>query len=183
MFKRVFLFSFYLIYLTVTKKSFFKSLNRNKKNYIFDIDNTVANTWPTLNLEWKSEVERLSQIRPIEKIILEIKFLEKSNNIIYLTARDFRFKDVTVNWLRNQGLYANYKNVYLVPNPTIKYKWLRAIGIHYDVVFIDDMSYNHENGIVKYYESIINKIIKLPIRYIGYSEIQKFITNNSINAL
>lgn len=89
---------FYIFYLKYTKKYFLKSLSRTEVNYIFDVDNTIANTWPTLKLYWNSESERLSKIEPINKMIKYVMLLEKNNNIIYLTVRDFRLKTTLILW-------------------------------------------------------------------------------------
>ena len=49
----------------------------------------------------------------------------------------------------------------------------------YPIVYFDDLSYNHENGEVLYYEEVIKAVQKMPIRYIGYAELIKMQTNNS----
>ena len=41
------------------------------------------------------------------------------------------------------------------------------------IVFIDDLSYNHENGMIKYYHRTIEKVKNLNVRYIGNECIKK----------
>lgn len=38
----------------------------------------------------------------------------------------------------------------------------------YPIVYFDDLSYNHENGEVLYYDDVIEAVQKMPIHYIGY---------------
>ncbi len=41
----------------------------------------------------------------------------------------------------------------------------------YPLIYFDDLSFNHENGDVLFYENVINSIKKLPIKYVDYFEL------------
>jgi hypothetical protein len=42
---------------------------------------------------------------------------------------------------------------------------------NYPITYFDDLSYNHENGEVMYYNEVIEAVKKMPIKYIGYDEL------------
>jgi hypothetical protein len=57
------------------------------------------------------------------------------------------------------------QKVYLIDK--LSKKWSK-------ISLIDDMSYNHENGEVKFYSNAIDAVKEIGIEYIGYPELRKF---------
>jgi hypothetical protein len=151
------------------------SLN-TKKNLVFiDIDNTIADTWPTLkSTKFKNEFERHLNI-PVHfgmKKFIESNFKNDNYKIIYLSARNYRFIGVTNKWLSTNEFNINDFSVVLVNKPSLKLYFLKkAINNNFNVIYIDDLSYNHENYKVKFYTPIISIIEKMKITYIGYDKI------------
>lgn len=47
----------------------------------------------------------------------------------------------------------------------------KSLNTHYPIIYFDDLSYNHENGEVLFYENVIHAVRKMPIRYIDYDEL------------
>jgi hypothetical protein len=45
----------------------------------------------------------------------------------------------------------------------------------YNIVFTDDLSYNHENGDVKFYTEEIIKVNNSEVSYVSYDDINKII--------
>ncbi len=142
-----------------------------KANTIFfvDIDNTIADTWPTFLKKWPSEAERLSNIVPFAgmKNYLQTIHQQEETLIIYLTARNFRHTSLTQNWLQTHGFPQQRTMLVLVQSAHHKLRYLKIPEKHTAVTFIDDLCYGHEKGIVKKYETVIAAVKKLPVTYIG----------------
>jgi hypothetical protein len=154
------------------------SLRYCKNIYIFDIDNTLADTWISFHNydEGKQHFERLNTLAifiNMRKTLDDVSS-NKENTIIFLTARNFLDYNVTFKWLRNNSIGVNFGNLFLVPNASSKLKFIRyLIKGNYNITYLDDLSYNHENGEIQYYQSLINEIDLLPICYINYFKIQQ----------
>ena len=64
--------------------------------------------------------------------------------------------------------------LFLVPRAEDKLPYLnKALEYATRITYYDDLSYNHENGEVKFYSNVITELKKLRITYIGYQEINK----------
>jgi hypothetical protein len=154
------------------------SIGYSKNIYVFDIDNTLADTWISFHNydDRVQHFERLSTLAIFINMYNIIKkiVLSKGNTIIYLTARDFRDYNVTFKWLFNNNIEVNYRNLFLVPGAYYKLKFIRLlIKRNHTITYLDDLSYNHEKGQIQYYQKIINELDLLPIRYIDYFKIQQ----------
>ncbi len=143
--------------------------------YFVDIDNTIADTWPTFLKQWPSEAERLSNIAPFAgmKNYLQEIDEKKGSVIIYLTARNFRYTSLTKNWLQKNGFPQQNSLLVLVPSPYHKLRYLKIMPKHAAVTFIDDLCYGHEKGTVKKYDTVIAAVKKLPVNYIDSETIDK----------
>jgi hypothetical protein len=42
-----------------------------------------------------------------------------------------------------------------------------------DIHYFDDLSYNHENKVILFYDDVINDLNRLNIKYYGYDWIEK----------
>lgn len=144
-----------------------------EKIYIFDIDNTIANTWPSFLQSYETLEERLSSLAVFHKMrehILDIS--SKGNKVIFLTARPYKTYSLTFTWLKNLGLIENKYDLFLVSKPLEKIDLLKKTNK--EVYFYDDMTYNHEKGEIKYYENEIRLLGQLSyVKYYGLSDINK----------
>jgi hypothetical protein len=159
---------------------FFKySLKKNKRVFIFDIDNTIADTWQSLLQKWDSEAARTLALPVFESLQKDILKLQENsdNQIIFLTARSPKVYPQTIEWLNDKKFNASYSNVFVVPNPTTKITWLSKVCKQYDIVFIDDLSFHHETGNVKFYQKEIDQLQQIRLTYIGYHELIKIQQN------
>jgi hypothetical protein len=143
-----------------------------------DIDNTLADTWPSLNQNWHSEAERILNLRPLEPVIrhlLENYSFEKYQ-WVFLSSRNYFNYCATFYWLRNNNLPATRKNIILVQNPMEKIELINKY-VKRKVIYFDDLTYNHENGERKFYKKEI-ELLKLNrnVEYHGIEEI--LIINN-----
>jgi hypothetical protein len=148
--------------------------------FVIDIDNTIADTWPTLLItnRFSSEKNRYASLEPFISIkdFIDNDLCKISDKKIFLSARDHRNFDVTLSWLKDNGFFDDNSELYLVPNAYSKIPYLKSLILFkFSIVYLDDLSYNHENGEVRFYESIIEFAMKSKyIKYIGYKQIQKY---------
>ena len=156
--------------------------NNNKSLYIFDIDNTIGNTYPTLTRKNPSETERLLSIPvfPQMKKLLNSLLKSQSRKVIFLTSRSYLTWGTTHQWLTQNGIDVAKSDVIIVSSPAQKIDFIKKIlPREKQVTFIDDLSYNHENGQVKFYDTEIQLISGLSLRYVGYKTILRFNSKNS----
>ncbi len=166
---KVALFFIYRLY----SKAYYRFLNfyKTEKLIIFDIDNTLADTWPSFLSDWKSEEERLLSLPVFDGmrrlVHLEVK---NGNRVLFLSARNPKYHFITREWLDKNGF--DKIPFILVENPKDKIYFIKnAPGI---LDFYDDLSFNHENGLVIFYQSLIDQVKDIGnVRYYGYEHIKR----------
>jgi hypothetical protein len=110
----------------------------------------------------------LSSFYPIIKSIVS----KDDTTILFLSARSSDMYLVTKEWLKDKQLWNNRANLIIVQTPNDKLKYLSELSSEIsDVEYYDDLSYNHENGEVLFYSSVIEKVKKMKIHYFDYSYI------------
>ena len=173
-----------VIFSFIYSRFFFQNihLNKNKKIYLFDIDNTLADTYHSFNYNYKSRRVRLSSLAVflnMRQLIISLK-KNKENKIIFLTARRFYDLWITKSWLKSIGIKTDYFDIIIVDNPEEKYFLIKKILKKYkiNISYIDDLSHNHENNNMQIY-SIVKKVNNVPIKYFGYDQIH-MINNNDL---
>lgn len=145
--------------------------------YLVDIDNTLADTWPSLReLVYDKEQDRyrsLSVFLGMRKLIVSKRELAK---VIFISARSFLSYRTTGQWLRSCGLEGC--ELILVAHAADKMYYIKTlISKGFSVVYIDDLSYNHEHGEMKLYDELIQEINGLPLTYLGIKEIELINSN------
>ena len=157
---------YWLIYLRYIKK-----INHKNELVIFDLDNTIANTFPYLQNRNLKEVYSKVTIHSGMTNKLE-ECLKLKKKVIILSARSFKYHSITKNWINRNLSKIQEIPLFLVPLAEDKLPYLNKALEHTNrITYYDDLSYNHENGKVKFYESLITQVKQLPINYIGYNEI------------
>lgn len=156
------------------------NFNKTKKSYLIcDIDNTIADTWPSLtkNVKFSSEKARYSSLALLNgsaQWVLE----NKSEQIIFLSARPFIYFFTTRKWLKQNGFNVKWNNVILVENAQAKLPFFKFLNeMNAEITVIDDLTYNHENDNIKYYSNIIRSVKEMDINYIDYESILKLNVN------
>ena len=147
-------------------KQFLKSHHKNI--YIFDLDNTLADTYPYLktNIGYDKIPAHQGMINILKKKIVDNQFC------IILSARDYRVKSVTRKWLEVNLELKKEIPLFLVPTAADKLSYLRFADKTFEnTYYYDDLSYNHENGEVKFYHKVIETLKNTSIHYYGYDEI------------
>jgi|TARA_B100001939_G_scaffold347176_1_gene367969 hypothetical protein len=157
------------------------------KTYIFDIDNTLCNTWPTLksnksySLRFFSEAWRVSFVPSFKSMIIGVENRMKRGNseVFFLSARHWSLWIFTYFYLiRHVGFFSPHRLI-LVPKATAKIKIFDNFLNSLDglLIVIDDLSYNTENGETLFYLEVINYLKSKAgrIRYIGKNKIDLLI--------
>ena len=165
------------LFINLFKIYFYLYKNKYSKIWVLDIDNTLADTWPTLleKKKYKNELHRLENLNVLtgsKNYFLEV-CSHPNHGIIFLSARPLNSKVITQKWLENNNFWHQNANLILVPKAKNKLPFLNLITLlHHHVFYIDDLSYNHENGTVKFYDSVIKKVNKLNLFYYDNQFIQ-----------
>ena len=155
-----------IISILLIHSKYFYYCYRNSKIVIFDIDNTICETWPSLlnpNINNKERWRSLVPYDRISKLILTYHL--EGFEVIYLTARPWSSYFVTKKWLKEYNL--PFKNVVITLKAEYKIYFLKVLKQEYS--YFDDLSYNTEKGQVKFYMDVINFVKeKSNITYYGY---------------
>lgn len=163
--------------LIVKFSSFYFYFKFHKKTIVvFDIDNTICDTWP-LFIDDESHTSKVwATAKPFENMISIILSYQRDGfEIIYLSARPLSAKKLTKKWLIDNKL--PYKNIYLTSTADKKIQFLSSLKNNFD--YYDDLSYNSELGNVKFYYDVIDFVQKREnIQYFGYYELLSFKTGD-----
>lgn len=149
-----------------------KFIAREKRCTLFDIDNTLADAWPSYLKPYSSHYERLINLVPFPSMINLVKEkYAQDEAVFFISARGLRTYWVTKRWLEAQGIFR--WNLFLVRTPQEKVKLVKmASKLFRKIELYDDLSYNHENGEIKFYEDCIQELLRIPnLVYHGYSEL------------
>ena len=164
---------------------FFKQYKNEKTLWVVDIDNTFADTWPTL-VHWpKSESARYLEMPLLQGMYQKLlKAQSQHIPIVFLTARPYERYFQTIKWLKTNGLNAYLSHVVFVATPAEKADLLEKLPPsvwQQKIVYFDDLSYAQELGPVKFYTETIERVKKLPLEYIGYEDLIN-INNRTIHS-
>lgn len=146
------------INLVVSLQSFkFYLKFRNAKIVIFDIDNTISDTWPLFLKKDLSNKERWTKAIPFENMIkLVSTYHSDGYTVVYLTARPWSAKRLTVKWLKSYNL--PHDCVYITITAANKVNFLMCLEQQFD--YYDDLTYGAETGEVWFYKEVIDYINK-----------------------
>ena len=138
-----------------------------------DIDNTLADAWPSFLGSWANEGDRLASLPVLHavKAAAHDAPIASGHQPVFISHRNLWHWPVTYRWLRRNGFAATRSNVVLVAAPSHKLEHLRRCSEGRDVVYWDDLSHGHESGTVGYYDEVIAAVRDLPVDYHGYEEI------------
>jgi phosphatidate phosphatase PAH1 len=158
--------------LILEKKKFIKSIKKtNHKVAIFDIDNTIADTWPKFissinNLDaWKT----VKIFDGVKKIIVD--YISNDYKIYFLSARPLKVKNLTREWLEKNGLPTD--NLYLTEEAVFKISFLK--DINKKICYYDDLSSKTETGKTEFYDDVIRFVKNKPnITYYDYYYILEY---------
>ncbi len=137
-------------------------LPKGSKVFIFDLDNTLADTFGQ---------KHLTDVAHFPKMIELVKQKITEGPVYFLTARNITTYKTTKQWLQNRGFSFPNQQLLFVTEPHHKIALLHsAIAKGLQIEYYDDLSYNHEKGEVKYFDEVIKVISSLPISYKGIND-------------
>ena len=161
---------------------------------------------PQYENAFRSQSDKIMCFDAFEPMQRLFKNIPPRTRIVFLTARQYIRYFVTKRWLQKHGFWQADSVLVLVERMKDKAPLLESVVTHYfdkkippqylsdfelnlstipsdstnyPIIYFDDLSYNHENGEVLYYEEVIKAVQKMPIRYIGYDELLKMQSDNS----
>jgi hypothetical protein len=149
-----------------------------EKLVIFDIDNTVADTWPSFLGNYISNRERLANLKPFKSIVeIILKHKSDGDKIIFMSAREYPYYGMTKKWLEDNCLKSF--DLILVSCPIEKLRLLKLFPKK-DIIYYDDLSHSHEKGSVRFYKEVLADLACLRnIKHIGYNELLVLQKENS----
>lgn len=164
------LFTLYFRFLAIFLNFFLKG----KDVLLLDIDNTVAFTFESLISDKTiSNKDRLATLRPKQNVITYFENKYPKHYKIFISARSYRYFWISFKWLKKNRICFNVFNLILVPKAEDKLWFLNLFSKKCSVVYFDDLSYNHENGHVLYYQQVISNVKNLKLNYYEYKDILK----------
>lgn len=154
------------------------------KIYIFDIDNTLCNTWPTLQtvrgpsiFRFFREAWRISFIPCFSKMMncARTRFKRRYSEVYFLSARHWSLWPFTYVYLaRHIGFFSPHR-LSLVPSASEKMNRFERFlkKAHGLLIVIDDLSYNSEFGKTLFFSEVVEYLNSKPglIRYINKHKI------------
>ena len=107
----------------------------------------------------------------LKKMILFVSQF-KNTEVIFLTARSYYLYSYTKNWLI-KNLDIIRPNLVMVMEANDKFPIVKLFSkTATQLTFIDDLTYGHEKGVVKFHHNLIVKILKIKgLTYIGLDKI------------
>jgi hypothetical protein len=154
---------------------------RGRRLVVLDVDNTLADSWPTYTRSWPDERRRLDSIEllPGVKAAAHDAALARGDAVMFLSHRSARHWLRTFRWLRRHGFAATPLNVVLVARPEDKVEHLRRCVGAAEVVYWDDLSHSHEHGEAAFYHDVIAAVRALPLEYVGWDDIRAVVERSS----
>ena len=160
-------FCYHLLIQLRLKIKFNKS---DREIYVFDLDNTLYNTWPFLKNINEDLYGKVPIFEGMQNIVNNVS---KDVRLVFLTARKMKYYIATKNRLKFDFTESNY-DLIMVNSAKDKIKYLEFfIAKSTHVVYYDDLSYNHENGEIKFYDETIQKVRELSLEYQDVKAINK----------
>lgn len=143
-----------------------------KSIVIFDLDNTLYNTWPYIN-KYQKKQELYGKIPIFETMKSNVFEANKEAIIVFLTARKIKTLQATKKRLEKDFKGMKYYLV-MVDKSIEKLAYLKFFLKRANkVMYFDDLSFNQENGKEKFYNRVIEKVKELPLTYYGAEHIKK----------
>tara|TARA_X000000950_G_scaffold289373_1_gene412519 strand:- start:9927 stop:10466 length:540 start_codon:yes stop_codon:yes gene_type:complete len=150
---------------------FFLLKNNYKKICVYDIDNTLAHSWPYLN-----DKKKYPKYLPyFDKIKEDIHLQINSNSlVIFCSVRPIKLYMQTLKWLKRIDISTSFFQLIFASIPAQKIDFLKIfLELNIPITFYDDMSYNHENGTVLFYENEIAELRKMNIKFFDAKKLKE----------
>lgn len=147
---------------------------RGRDLVVLDVDNTLADTWPSLVGDPEPHHRRLARLAPLPaiKAVAHDEPLAAGAAVVFLTHRPLWCRGVTRRWLRRHGYDARRRNVVLVARPASKVPLIAQLARdRRRTVVWDDLTWNHEHGEVRRYDDVADAFARLGVVHHGAGDI------------
>ncbi len=140
---------------------------------VFDLDNTLAHTWPSFAQGHAHIWARLASLPPRPEMVELFARVRQRRPWLVLTAREYRTWPTTLAWLRRHTGVRESGRVIMVRSAAEKLPILNRLRLAYGrVLLIDDMSRNHEHGEVLSYDEVMAQLARIGITHLGVDFIE-----------
>ncbi len=153
--------------------------HRGRPLWVLDLDNTLADTWPSYLSEHAGERARLAGLAPLAGMVdaTHGEAQRKGAGTVVLSHRAVWHWPVTRQWLARHGIRLRWYELVLVADPAHKVahlrRWCRA-GC--DLVYWDDLTHGTEHGREQRYEDVVAAVAELPLTHHGAEEIAAIVS-------
>jgi len=137
------------------------SFAKGSRLVIFDIDNTITCTWPSLLVTYPNEKSRVLSLAVNLNCLsyLKEKISNENYKVFFLSHRSFKIKHCTIDWLTSVLDFDANEKVFFTSSPKMKLNYLEFASSRIsNIEFIDDLSFNQEKGTRLLYDEVINKV-------------------------
>ena len=150
-----------------------RTTDRGDRIVVLDIDNTIADAWPSFLQPYDSQRSRLAslEVLPNVKAVAHDAPRDQGATIVYLSHRNLWEWPVTYRWLGAHGFSVRPGRLLLVPSAAAKVPYLRRLARGRDVTFWDDLSRGHETGEIEFYAEVIELLAGVSLTYRGWDDI------------
>lgn len=140
---------------------------------VLDIDNTLADSWPSFLRPFDNHRARLAnlEVLPNIKQAVHDPAVGDGATIVYLSHRNLWEWPVTYRWLRTHGFVVRADRLLLVPSAAAKVPLVRRMAEGRTVTMWDDLSFGHETGEVRFYDDVIESLAGVSLTYRGWADI------------
>jgi hypothetical protein len=149
----------------------FNSIRKDSIIHIYDIDNTLVDTWKYINSNDKHILRQLEFHPEMKNLINNLYF---NNTVLFFSVRPLNKWNDTRFWLSSNLFKFKWFHLFLFSSPKHKVDFvLKLSNLGFKIVFTDDLSYNHENDDVKFYTEEITRVNNSSVSYVSYKDINK----------
>ena len=139
---------------------------------VLDVDNTIADAWPSFLRSWPGEAARLRALRPLPGM-RAAAYEPAPGSVVFLSHRSWWFWPLTRTWLSAAGFEGP---VVLVADPAEKVAHLRRLAARHPVVYWDDLTAHQETGHPVRYDEVIEAVGAIDgVEYHGADEIEAIV--------
>jgi hypothetical protein len=144
---------------------------------VIDIDNTLADAWPSYLVEWSSHRDRLRSLTvlPGMRVAAHDAALARGDLVVFLSHRNWWEWGLTRRWLLENGFAVGVANLVLVASPADKIDHLRTMVSGGPVLLWDDLTHAQESGEPQHYVEVVDEVRALGLEYHGYDEIEAIV--------
>jgi hypothetical protein len=146
--------------------------------WVLDLDNTLADTWPSYLGRHASERARLRGLDPLPGMLAAAHEPARAagGRVVVLSHRNLWHWPVTRSWLRANGVDVGWTDLVLVASPADKIAHLRRLCAGgRDVTYWDDLTHGTERGRHGSYDEVVDAVRRLPLAYHGEAEIARVV--------